>query len=138
MLIVSDSNKEPVRVPVMVRGTTIEITIRPWDEDEIDNLRAKNRRHDFALNTETQRMERVESQNIEALGEDILDHLIVDFSGVGSSKDKPWPVDRKHKLKLASIPVFKDEIPLWKAIQEKAKDLATAIKIEKEVEIKNS
>src|SRR5574337_232885 len=128
MLIIKQKEKsEPVTVTHTLCGKTISLTVRPWDEDEIDALRKKNTIYEFAPHPATGMLQRVPVPDYNALGEDLIDHLLVSFSGVGSAKDKPLEVTRENKLLLARLEPHKGEQSVQKKVLETAHSLEAAV-----------
>ena len=138
LIIKQQPKKEPITIKHKLKGAEISLTIRPYDEDEIAAIREKNTTYQFAKDPETQLLQRVKIVDFKTLGEDVMDHLVVSFSGVGSAKDAPLEVTRENKLLLADIDPGKGEKAILEVMYETARSLSSVVKAEAEAEIKNS
>lgn len=139
MLIIKEQpKKEPITIKHVLRGAEISLTIRPWDEKEIAPIRKKHTTYTFAKDPDTLQMVRVPMINMRALGEDVIDHLLVSFSGAGKTKDEPLEVTRENKLLLGSVEPLEGEEKIGDVVFRISNKLAASIEAENEAEIKNS
>jgi hypothetical protein len=138
MLIIKRKEKsEPATFMHRFRGREIELTVAPYDSDEIRRLQKKHTTYVFGERPKSRQLERVPVVDNEAFGRDLIDTLLVSFAGVGESADKPLEVTRENKLLLCGLEPDPGEPSLLEVIQERAKALAAAIDVEqKELEKK--
>lgn len=130
MLIVPEQPENfyaPVKITLTYRGKPISISIRPLDGEKEIEIGDASQVFEALINPETKRLERVGHLDKHAYFENLADHVVADFSGVGGSKKEPWPVDRKHKVMLLSITPRKGEAPIWSQVREKAVALAASL-----------
>lgn len=140
MLIIKKREKaEPATFTHLFRGEEITLTVRPFDADEVQKILKKHTRYVMAVHPETKQAVRIPESNNKAIGEDVIDYLLVDFSGIGSSQDQPLEVTRENKLIVAGLkedgpdgPVFLSEV-----IQKKAQELSEAVEVEAKEDAKN-
>ena len=139
MLVIRKKEKsDPVTFTQPFRGHDITLTVRPYDKDEIRKLEKKHTTFVFGVNPKTKQLERVPIVNAEEFGKDIIDYLVVDFSGVGMSPEQPLEVTRENKLQLLSLEPDEGEDTLSEVVQRKARELSEVIAVEEKERIKNS
>lgn len=94
---------EPVKVVITYRGKDLTLMLRPYDNDAEAEWQKKATKVEALKDPDTGVLKRVEYvDKVVEFGE-MADHVIASFSGIGNSKDRPWPVDKEHKVKLLSI-----------------------------------
>ncbi len=119
MLIVKEGS-EAVWCDRTIRGFEVRLMIRPRNEDFTDRCSKKHTKYEFVKGV------KVPVSDNRAFLEDLIDYYLVDFQGIGTAKDKPWPVDKKHKMKVAMMPVIGEERPVFDFIMEKSLELSFA------------
>jgi hypothetical protein len=82
-------------------------------------------------------LERVPILDNVAFGKDLMDHLLVGFTGFGLSADSPLEVTRENKLLIVNLEAGEGEPPLHEVIQQKAQELAEIVEVEAKEETKN-
>lgn len=131
--------KEGVWVDHTYRGADIRLKIRPADTEKTDELLAKHTAHNLVKDPDNPRqMLKVTEVNGKALFEDMADHYLEDFQGIGYEKDMPLEVNRKNKLLVANLAPLNNEQSLWNFIKETANRLRTLSDDEAKRQIKNS
>jgi len=130
---------DPVKLRVSYRGANLDLMIRPLDALVLEACREKARSFHWAENPKTQKQELGSVVDQKTYDLALFDHVVASFSGVGSSKDRPWPVDAKHKSLLVYLaPGPDDPLPLWDVLCKAAAELARSRYEELEAELKNS
>ncbi len=139
MLVIKKKEKsDPVTFTQPFRGHNITLTVRPYDKNEVRKLEKKHTTFVFGVNPRTKQLERVPIMNAEEFGKDIIDYLVVDFSGVGLSPEQPLEVTRENKLLLLSLEAGEGEDSLSDAVQRKARELSEVVEVEEKERTKNS
>ena len=136
MLLVREKN-EGIWTKQFYRGAAIELKIRPADPDVFTDIRQKHTSTEYAKDANGQVVQVKATDNGKVM-DDTLDYLIEDFKGIGYAKDKPWPVDRAHKLKLCFLAPLGNEPRLWEFILAKANEYRTLTEAEANELEKNS
>ncbi len=127
----------PVTITHKLQGREITLMINPWDDDAIDRIREKHTAYKFAKDPDTGQMKQVKVRDVEAVGKDSLDFLLLGFSGVMLDGEE-LPITRENKFLLDAIKLADGEVHLQEVVMETALALRAAIEVEKEQEIKNS
>jgi len=143
MLIIKKRDKsEPATFTYPFREQEITLTVRPLD-DEIQKIIKKHTRYVMGVHPDTKEAVRIAEVNNRGVGEDVIAHLLVDFSGLGLTPDEPLEVTRENKLLIAGLKVEEGEnggrpVYLSDIIQAKAKELAAVVEFEEKEQAKNS
>lgn len=127
MLVIPDKPKDfysPARMTISIKGKRVQVEIRPYDTDAADKCREQATRREAVKHPETGEVVLANYVDRTALFEEMMDHCIAGFSGAGSAKDKPWPVDRQHKVLLAAIAPDLGEQPVYRQVLDAALKLA--------------
>lgn len=128
---------EGIWVRHKVRGTEIELKIRPFTNEDGERIRKKHKRPEYVRDNQTRQMVKIEIVADDEVFEEMLDYIIEDFKGIGYSETEPLPVNKENKKKLALLPVGQGEQPLSEYIIEKAREFAVIADEEVQAEIKN-
>lgn len=148
MLIIKKREKsekaEPATFPVTIQGKEVTLTVRPYDQEEIAKILKKYTRYVVELHPKTKQPVRIPFRSPDdetKIGEDVIDYLLADFSGIGESETCPLEVTRENKLIVAVQEVGKNDdgevIHVSDIIQEKAKELSAIVKREEKAVEKN-
>jgi len=138
MLIIKKREKSaPATFTHAFRGSEITLTVRPLDSAEVQKLLKKHTTYVFGKAEKTSPLERVPVVDNAEFGKDLIDHLLVGFTGFGMSADEPLEVTRENKLLIISLEPGTGEEPLHEVIQNKARELAELIAAEAKEETKN-
>lgn len=115
----------PVKQTIDIRGESITLFLRPWDARVARQIRSRHLKgFEWVQNHDTNRREKAEILDNDGFFDDMVDHIIAGFEGVGDETGKPWPVDLEHKKELIALTVEKGAQPVWERILELSKDLA--------------
>jgi hypothetical protein len=126
----ANNSKEtaPVTFTHIFRGRPITLTVRPMSGPEILAFRKQ-----YILNS-TLNYPNTESVNVDpnlnnvGYGEDLIDHMLVGFTGFGLLSDKPLAVTRANKLLVVSLEPAEGEKSLVQVLFDKQIELAAARK----------
>ncbi len=138
MLIIKSIPRDPVATKCTCLGSEIDLSLRPIDQEIMEELREKAKVYRFAQNPATGLQELGAATDDDLYTALLYDWVIADFKGVGSAKDQPWPVDLKHKNRLAAIAPAPGEEPVAKYVIRFARELGAKRHAELEAERKNS
>lgn len=142
MLIIKKREKaEPATFSYNFRGNEITLTVRPLDADEMQKIVRKHTKYIIGVHPTTKQAVRIPEMDNGVIGRDVIDHLLVSFSGIGTSVDSPLEVTRENKILVASLKLDEsneDRGHLSDVIQQKAQELAEAVEIETAAQEKNS
>lgn len=142
MLIIKKREKaEPATFSYNFRGNEITLTVRPLDADEMQKIVRKHTKYIIGVHPTTKQAVRIPEMDNGVIGRDVIDHLLVSFSGIGTSVDSPLEVTRENKILVASLKLDEsneDSGHLSDVIQQKAQELAEAVEIETAAQEKNS
>jgi hypothetical protein len=141
MLIIKKREKsEPAKFTHTFRGQEISLTVRPYDQAEIQEIIKKHTIFIVAVHPETKKLDRIAVTDDNAVGEDVVDRLLMDFTGFGSAPSEPLPVTRENKILIASLKekvAGKEPVYFSQVIQEKAQELAEIFEVEEKALTKN-
>jgi len=117
----------PEKCSIDIRGVSITLYLRPWDAEVAKRIRARRiKGFEWVVNPDTNRREKVEILDKDGFFDDMVDHIVAGFEGVGDENGTPWPVDLDHKKQLLSLAVEKGVDPIWDRVLEISKSLAFA------------
>lgn len=125
MLIVKETS-EGAWVTRKIRGVEIRLRIRPRNEDISEQITKRHTKTEFVKDPSTKQMVKTKTTDNQNYLEDMIDYYLEDFEGIGSAPDKPWPVDKRNKLRVAMLPVIEGEQPVFDFIMEKSLELSFA------------
>jgi hypothetical protein len=138
MIIIKKHEKsDPATFTHTFRGQEITLTVRPLDSAEVQKLLKKHTTYVFGKADKVSPLERVPVTDSVALGKDLMDHLLVGFTGFGTDADTPLPVTRENKLLIVNLEPGEGEKPLHEVIQDKARELAAIVEAEEKEQAKN-
>lgn len=137
-MLVLRKDSEGVWVQFRIRGEKIELKIRPLSVETSTAIRKKHKKIDYVKDPQTKQMVKTEIINDDAILEDMIDHVLEDFKGIGIAPGEPLPVTRENKKRVVFIPQAPGDQPILDFILEQANELAVLQKNEIEAEIKNS
>ena len=120
------------------RGETIRLKIRVTDADVIAGLRKSHRRTEFARDTDTRKMVKVEVFDEDAITEALIDHVLMSFEGIGDEAGTLLSVTIENKKKVMNIPPAQGEQSIVDFVFENAREIAAAGQEDIEKQIKNS
>jgi len=129
---------EGVWITHKIRGQEIQLKIRPLTAEIGDAIRKKHKKIEYVRDPQTRQMIKTEVINQDAVFDDLVDHVLEDFKGIGIAPDQALPVTKENKKRVIFLPTLANEQPLWDFILEKANELAVIVQEDKEKEIKNS
>lgn len=118
----------PEKCTIDIRGAAITLYLRPWDARVAKQIRSRRiKGFEWVVNPDTNRREKAEILDNDGFFDDMVDHIIAGFEGVGDEEGRPWVVDLDHKKQLLSISVEKGVDPIWERVLEISKGLAFAL-----------
>jgi len=120
-----------------IRGEKVELKIRPLDAELMREIRSRHRQIKRERDPQTRQMVRVEVFDEEAISDELIDHVLEDFRGVGDDKGVSLPVNLTNKKRVLAIPPAGDEISVSEFVFQRASELAAEKVEEEEAEIKN-
>lgn len=123
------------------RGNEITLTVRPFDTEEIQKITRKHTKYIVVVHPTTKQAVRVAETDNSGIGKDIIDYLLVSFSGIGTSASTPLEVTRENKIIVASLALNANDEEgghLMDIIQRKSQELSEAVEIETAEQEKNS
>jgi hypothetical protein len=131
-------SNDPVWFDFETRGAKIRLAIRPADAEFIQGIREKHKRTEYVKDPDTRRMVKVDTYREDKILDELTDHLIADFEGIGDENGNPLPVTLENKKRIMNIPPIAGEQSIVDFVFEKAKEIAVVAVDAVNNEIKNS
>jgi hypothetical protein len=123
-----------------ILGQKIRLRIRPRTTEVVHAIREKHKTMEW-VEDETgpvPRMAKLPVFDEDAIIEDVIDHMIEDFSGFGDNDRKPLPATKKTKNDICRIIPLDGETSILAFVLDEANKLAIEVQAEEEAEAKNS
>ena len=118
------ASSEGVWFPLTVRGERIELKIRPLDAELTRKIRRKHRTVKKERDPQTRQLVTVEVYDEEAIAEEMIDHVLEDFRGIGDENGNPLEPTLENKRRVIDIPPVGDEVAIAEFCFQKAAELA--------------
>lgn len=118
------ASSEGVWFSLTVRGVKIELKIRPMDAEYIRQVRKRHRTIRKERDPQTRQPVTIEVFDEEAINDELIDHVLEDFRGVGDEHGNPLEPTLEIKRKLMNLPPVGDEVAIADFCFQKAAELA--------------
>lgn len=136
-MLVIRSTEEGSWFEFKTRGAAIKLKLRPTDANVINDIRKRHKRTEFVRDPDTRKMVKVEVFDEEAITEDLIDHVLMEFEGIGDETGRPLEPTTENKRKIMNIPPASGEQLIVDFVFEKAREIAAVSRDEVESQIKN-
>lgn len=124
MLIIRDiNNNAGVWHTFTVRGSEVELSIRPLTAEVFERIRKKYSRTVRERDPQTRGMTNVVINDDDKINDAIIDHVLADFKGIGNEAGEALPVTIENKKKVMSIPAIGNEQSISDFVFETSREL---------------
>lgn len=124
MLIIRDiNNNNGVWHTFKVRGSDVELSVRPLTAEVFEKIRKKHSRSIRERDPQTRSMVSVVVNDDDAINDAIIDHVLADFKGIGNESGEALAVNLENKKKVMSIPAIGNEQSISDFVFETSREL---------------
>lgn len=117
-----------------VRGADVELQIRPLTAEILDKIRSRYKKTRREKDSETRATVTVIEYDEDKVQDDLIDYILEDFKGFGSSPKDALVVNVENKKRIMELPPVADETTIGEFVFETAREIAAVF--EKEVQEK--
>ena len=121
-----------------IKGETIRLKIRPMTAEIFQSIRERHKKIQREKDFQTGKVVKVENYNEQAISDELIDHILEDFKGIGEAPDRPLEPTLENKKRVMSLFPVEGEQSIADFVFEKARELAVLTEQEIKAQEKNS
>ncbi len=121
-----------------VRGTTVELQIRPLTAEVLESIRKKYKKTRREKDRDTGNTSTVIEYDEDKVSDDLIDYVLESFKGFGSDPKTELEVTVENKKRIMELPPIADEQTISEFVFDTAREIAAVSEKEVQAKVKKS